>query len=47
MPVLVDWTEGPALASLHDVQRMLDGTVARVAKAFRETIGLWHGDGPR
>jgi hypothetical protein len=45
MPVLVDWTEGPAPASLHDVQRMLDGTVARVATAFRETIGLWHGDG--
>lgn len=44
MPVLVDWTEGPALASLQDVQRMLDGTVARVAKTFRETIGLWTGD---
>jgi hypothetical protein len=43
-PILVDWAEGPASASLQDVQRVLDGTVARVVRPFSETIGLWPDD---
>jgi uncharacterized protein len=44
MQVLVDWAEGPVPASPQDVERVLDGTVARVVRAFTETIGLWSGD---
>lgn len=44
MRVLVDWVEGPAPASVQDVERVLDGTVARVVRVFRETIGLWSGN---
>jgi hypothetical protein len=44
LQVLVDWAEGPAPASQQDVQRVLDGTVARVVQAFAETVGLWSGD---
>jgi uncharacterized protein len=44
MRVLVDWAEGPVPASLQDVERVLDGTVARVVRVFTETIGQWSGD---
>ena len=44
MQVLVDWSECATPAGLEDVQRVLDGTVARVVRAFTETIGLWSGD---
>lgn len=44
MQVLVQWSECPTPAGLEDVQRVLDGTVARVVRAFTETIGLWSGD---
>jgi predicted nucleotidyltransferase len=44
LQVLVNWAEGSALASLQDVQRVLDGTVGRVVRAVAETIGLWSGD---
>jgi hypothetical protein len=36
MRVLVDWAEGPVAASLQDVERVLEGTVARVVRVFRD-----------